>query len=146
MKNKPIGFAEILDGLSNTILVTESAGKPNLWRLGKQVGQAPNPLVNGGGWCRPASEIAVLAGSSADGVVIPGQYAINYTNGDDGTTYPHPYYGTDGTGQIYSFHPGGANALFVDGSVQFIKQTIDIRVLGRLVTRQGGETVSAADL
>jgi prepilin-type N-terminal cleavage/methylation domain-containing protein/prepilin-type processing-associated H-X9-DG protein len=146
-KNNPIRFADVLDGLSNTILVTESAGKPNLWRLGKQVGQAPSPLVNGGGWCRPASEIAVLAGASADGVVIPGQYAINRTNGDDdSTTYPHPYYGTDGTGQIYSFHPGGANALFVDGSVQFIKETIDIRVLGRLVTRSSGEVVSAAEL
>jgi prepilin-type N-terminal cleavage/methylation domain-containing protein/prepilin-type processing-associated H-X9-DG protein len=146
VKNASIKFADIRDGLSNTIHITESAGRPNLWRVGKQVGQAPTPLVNGGGWCRPASEIAVLAGSSADGVVIPGQYAINYTNGDDGTVYPNPYYGTDGTSQIYSFHPGGANALFVDGSVQFVKQNIDIRVLARLVTRNGGETASAADL
>src|SRR5262249_16848690 len=89
-KNQPIRFADVLDGLSNTILVTESAGRPNLWRVNKQIGQAPSPLVNGGGWCRPASEIAVLAGASTDGVVIPGTVPMNVTNGDDGSIYPHP--------------------------------------------------------
>ena len=37
--------------------------------------------------------------------------------------------------------PGGANAVFADGSVHFLKAGIDIRVFARLVTRAGGEVV-----
>jgi prepilin-type processing-associated H-X9-DG protein len=47
--------------------------------------------------------------------------------------------------EVYSFHPGGANAAFVDGSVHFARATIDIRVLARLITRAGGEVVSGND-
>ena len=43
--------------------------------------------------------------------------------------------------EIYSFHPGGANTAFADGSVRFLKTGLDIRVLARLVTRAGGEVV-----
>jgi prepilin-type processing-associated H-X9-DG protein len=46
---------------------------------------------------------------------------------------------------VYSFHPGGANAVFADGSVHFLKADINIRVLTALVTRAGGEVVSATD-
>ena len=142
-KNTTLRFADITDGLSNTLHVTESAGRPQIWRLGKQFGTVPVDQVNGGGWCRPATEIAALVGSDASGTVFPGPYALNVTNGEDlGPTYPHPYYGVDGTGQIYSFHSGGVNTLFVDGHVSFLTQNTSIRVLGRLVTRSGGETVS----
>ena len=37
---------------------------------------------------------------------------------------------------------GGANFLFVDGSVQFIKNTIALRVLEALGTPKGGERIS----
>jgi prepilin-type processing-associated H-X9-DG protein len=47
--------------------------------------------------------------------------------------------------EVYSFHPGGANALFADGSVRFLRAGMDIRILARLVTRAGGEVVSAGD-
>ena len=40
-----------------------------------------------------------------------------------------------------SSHPGGFNALFGDGSVRFIKRTIDLNVLRALITRAGGEVV-----
>ncbi len=39
--------------------------------------------------------------------------------------------------------PGGANFLFVDGSVRFIKNSIDSRVLKALSTPKGGEQVSS---
>jgi prepilin-type processing-associated H-X9-DG protein len=42
-----------------------------------------------------------------------------------------------------SFHPGGANFAFADGSVHFIKDSINMIVYQSLGTRGGGEVVSA---
>jgi prepilin-type N-terminal cleavage/methylation domain-containing protein/prepilin-type processing-associated H-X9-DG protein len=140
-KNEPgPRFADVLDGLSSTIFVAESAGRPQLWRVGKQVGSPPTPKVNGGGWARAATAFS-LEGSTADGSSSPGPCGINCTNGFDYQTYPDAYFGTDGTGQIYAFHPGGANALFGDGSVHFLHQSIPIATLAALITRSGGEVV-----
>jgi prepilin-type N-terminal cleavage/methylation domain-containing protein/prepilin-type processing-associated H-X9-DG protein len=144
-KTRKLKFADFVDGLSNTLHVTESAGKPDLYRAGKLVGTAPSTRVNGGGWARPASEIPLLIGSSPDGTTFPGPAGINATNGEQQTVYPDPYYGVDGTGQIYGFHSGGVNALFVDGSVHFLKQTLPMRTLAALVTRNGGEVLTTIE-
>jgi prepilin-type N-terminal cleavage/methylation domain-containing protein/prepilin-type processing-associated H-X9-DG protein len=140
-KATKLNFSAYSDGLSNTLLLTESAGRPNLYRNGKLV-QVANGLnrVNGGGWARPASELNILRGASQDGVTIPGPVGINATNGENLGTYPHPFYNVDGTGQIYGFHSGGVNALFGDGSVRFLRQSIPIRTLAAIVTRNAGET------
>ena len=42
-----------------------------------------------------------------------------------------------------SNHPGGCNVLFGDGSVKFIKGSIDIKIWWGLGTRNGGEVISA---
>jgi prepilin-type processing-associated H-X9-DG protein len=44
-----------------------------------------------------------------------------------------------------SKHPGGFNASFGDGSVRFIKRSINPQTLRALATRDGGEVVSAAE-
>ncbi|VTU02669.1 Uncharacterized protein OS=Pirellula staleyi (strain ATCC 27377 / DSM 6068 / ICPB 4128) GN=Psta_0603 PE=4 SV=1: N_methyl_2: SBP_bac_10 [Gemmataceae bacterium] len=144
-KTTKLNFNAFTDGLSNTLHLTESAGRPNIYRNGKLVVTASaSSRINGGGWCRPASELFILRGSDASGTTFPGTSAINVTNGEDlGATYPHPYYNTDGTGHIYGFHTGGVNALFCDGSVRFLRQNTDIRALISVVTRNGGETLSA---
>jgi prepilin-type N-terminal cleavage/methylation domain-containing protein/prepilin-type processing-associated H-X9-DG protein len=136
-------LANITDGTSNTILVAESAGRPNLWRGRIQIGAPPSARVNGGGWSRAATAFSI-EGSSADGTIFPGTCAVNCTNGEDITDYPDPYYGRDGSGAVYAFHTGGANAVFGDGSVHFIQQTVSIRVFAALVTRGGGE-INTAD-
>jgi prepilin-type processing-associated H-X9-DG protein len=41
-----------------------------------------------------------------------------------------------------SYHPGGFNALFADGSVRFIRNSINELTLRGLITRSGGEVVS----
>jgi prepilin-type processing-associated H-X9-DG protein len=42
-----------------------------------------------------------------------------------------------------SLHPGGANALFADGHVRFIRETISAPTWRSLGTRRGGEIVSS---
>jgi prepilin-type N-terminal cleavage/methylation domain-containing protein len=141
-KTVALKFANFTDGLSNTLHITESGGRPDVYRKRKLVVTAgqTNNRVNGGGWCRPASELNILRGASADGLTIPGPIAINATNGELLGSYPHPYYNVDGTGQIYSFHSAGTNALRVDGSVGFISASTSIRIVSALVTRSGAET------
>jgi len=119
--------AEVTDGTSHTILLAEDAGRNQLWRAGRFVEIG----AGGGAWAGAASEVA-LHGATADGAQIapsgggPWPCAINCTN----------------NGEVYSFHSGGANVALTDGSVRFVKQSMDIRVLAALVTRAGGETVA----
>jgi prepilin-type N-terminal cleavage/methylation domain-containing protein/prepilin-type processing-associated H-X9-DG protein len=143
-KTQKVRFGDITDGLSNTIHVTESAGKPSLYRNGRLVSSPPGFTsgVQGGGWCRPASEIPGFSGSSTDGTSFPGTCAVNCTNGQQVTSYPDPYWGTDGTGAVYGFHTGGVNTLLGDGSVRFIRQSVDVKTFAALVTRNGGETLN----
>jgi prepilin-type processing-associated H-X9-DG protein len=44
--------------------------------------------------------------------------------------------------EIYSWHTGGANVLFGDGSVRFMPDNTTATVIVALVTRAGGEAVS----
>ncbi|MEX2561396.1 MAG: DUF1559 domain-containing protein, partial [Pirellulales bacterium] len=44
--------------------------------------------------------------------------------------------------EISSYHPRGANALFADGSVHFLSDTLPPQTLQGLLTIQGGEQVS----
>ena len=44
---------------------------------------------------------------------------------------------------IFGHHPGGTPFSFADGSVRFIKETVDPKVLEMLITRDGGEVISS---
>jgi prepilin-type processing-associated H-X9-DG protein/prepilin-type N-terminal cleavage/methylation domain-containing protein len=116
---------DITDGTSNTILVAECAGRPTTWWAGRMV---PDVLAPGGPWASGANGFSV-AGSAPDGATRPGPCAVNCTN----------------YGELYSFHPGGANVVFADGSVRFLQAGISLRVLAALITRAGGEIVSPSD-
>ncbi len=136
-RNAKPTLSAVTDGLSNTIMYAESAGRPYLYREGRLVSEdLTKARVNGGAWCRPATEISI-DGSTKGGEVLPGPCAINCTNGEDfaNSSFPHPYYGSFGSGEAYSFHNGGANFAFGDGSVHFLSDDIDIREFARLVTR-----------
>ncbi|HEX8201052.1 MAG TPA: DUF1559 domain-containing protein [Isosphaeraceae bacterium] len=146
LKNLKSTFADVKDGLSNTILFAESAGRPSLYRKGGVLvdEDLTKHRVNAGGWARPASDFSV-DGSVASGATLPGPCALNCTNGDDIVTlgYPAPApYGTDGTGEVFAFHPSGANVLMGDGSVRFLRDSITIRTFAKLVTRGGREVIS----
>src|SRR5262245_45869025 len=113
---------DITDGASNTILLTEDAGRPRLWQAGER---GPDQTVTGGAWGAPVNGF-VVQGSNYDGTGLWGPCAINCTNDQE----------------VYSFHPGGANAVFADGSVHFLNAGMSIRILAALVTRAGGEVVT----
>jgi prepilin-type processing-associated H-X9-DG protein len=139
VKNGEPKLSDETDGLSNTILYAESAGRPYIYRNGKRIGDLPTDRLNAGGWSRPASDFMV-DGSTKDGLNPTGPCALNCTNGEAiGTTFPHPYHGTEGTAEAYAFHPAGGNFAFGDGSVRFISENIDIRVFAKQVTKSKGE-------
>ncbi len=121
-------YAEIVDGTSNTILVAEFAGKDKVWQNGINTGNQITPHLQGasgglGGWADTTSGNTKFTGSLPTGTSGPGACGVNCSN-DLG---------------LYSFHPGGANVAFVDGSVRFINQTIDIETLIAFITRNGGD-------
>jgi len=141
-KNGNPKFKDCTDGTSKTILYAESAGRPYVYRNGIKLYDDLNANhVNGGGWCRPASDFS-LDGSSYDGATFPGPCAINCTNGEDfGAAFPHAYYGSEGSSEAYSFHASGANFVFGDSSTRFIDSEISIKELAKFVTRAGSEVV-----
>ena len=120
-------ITDITDGTMNTILLTEDAGRPQLWRAGRAVPGA-DQAVSGGPWAGFATGITVM-GSSPDGTQRPGPCALNCTNDHE----------------VYCFHAAGANAVFADAHVQFLKGGMNVQVLAALVTRAGGEAVLAPD-
>jgi prepilin-type N-terminal cleavage/methylation domain-containing protein len=117
-------IADIIDGTSNTIMMAECAGRPQLWQGRRQV---PNRWLSGGPWA--SRNLLWGRGARPDGTAFLGKCAVNCTNDRE----------------VYSFHPTGANAVFAGGSVHFLKASIDIRVFARLVTRAGGEVVPDGD-
>jgi prepilin-type N-terminal cleavage/methylation domain-containing protein/prepilin-type processing-associated H-X9-DG protein len=117
-------YAEIVDGTSHTILLAEIAGKDTVWRNGKSTeSQIPGNVGGLGGWADATTSGTKFLGSIPDGTSGPGACGVNCSN-DHG---------------LYSFHPSGANAAFVDGSVRFINENIDIEALVGSITRNGGD-------
>jgi len=138
-------IGQCTDGLSKTIALVESAGRPAKYVRGKKFGSFATDRVNGGGWCRPASDLA-FKGAAADGSAVGSNatQAINVTNGENVTTaiFKGPEYGSEGSSDPYSFHPGLVNLVMGDGSVRSVSDDVTIRIFAALVTRAGGENVS----
>jgi prepilin-type N-terminal cleavage/methylation domain-containing protein/prepilin-type processing-associated H-X9-DG protein len=145
--NTQHSFAQVRDGLSNTLALVESAGRPYVYQKGVSLGSATSVHgVNGGGWPRPASDFT-FAASSKDGTTVPptslaGAVAVNGTNGGDvlanyNATSGAPYWGVYGTSQPYAFHTSGVNVVFGDGHVQLIGSSVSIPVFAAIVTIAG---------
>jgi prepilin-type processing-associated H-X9-DG protein len=125
-----IRYSDIQDGTSYTLLVVEMADKPNHWAAGKlseDRSNTPQMPALAGQWAAPNWNH--LRSYSADGKSSFGPCAVNCSNG----------------ASIYSFHEGGANSLFVDGSVRFLKAGMSQEMLVALVSIDGGEVLSPND-
>jgi prepilin-type processing-associated H-X9-DG protein len=112
---------DITDGTSKTFVIAEDAGRPDLYELGKITTKTAN---EGSGWADPDSGFSV-AGFAPTG-------SLSVINGTNNT-------------EVYSFHTGGAQFNFADGSARFVAENIDPVIFKALVTRSGNETVSASD-
>jgi prepilin-type N-terminal cleavage/methylation domain-containing protein/prepilin-type processing-associated H-X9-DG protein len=143
--NRPIRYADILDGSSNTLLVGERHNTKNLtygaWFAG--CGQF--------GYGLPQGDEQRGSGDVVLGVREINSQHNGYPELDSCPAGPYhfvpPNTIRDSTGAInfecdtfhyWSWHTGGANFLYADGSVHFLAYAAD-SVLDAMGTRAGGE-------
>jgi prepilin-type N-terminal cleavage/methylation domain-containing protein/prepilin-type processing-associated H-X9-DG protein len=147
LKDGKTAVSEVTDGLSNTIAVIECAGRDE--RFVSQFFEGQYPLIRGAGpsggptarhrywrWADPGSAFGTSGQPNNKGV--PTNEGVPWptttvTAGNQAGANEEPY----------SFHPGGVNALFGDGSVRFVKDTVNLVALRSILSLAGGETVSS---
>ncbi len=141
---------EIVDGLSNTMFFTEDVGRSETFNTVKYddvqvTGPAP------GTWTAATTKrvgYRWAEGDSANGVSgppgatygTPNLKVINNNSKVFGGGTPCPW-GTNNCGpndEVFSFHNQGANCLFGDGSVKFIREDIDPVQMRYLITPTEG--------
>jgi prepilin-type N-terminal cleavage/methylation domain-containing protein/prepilin-type processing-associated H-X9-DG protein len=150
LKNSKTAIAEIIDGTSNTIAIAEDAGVDPRYLC---------PYTDAGynttyGWTSAYNSLSSSAGKPrrswrwadpGNAIGISGQINNPYRPMFLSTTFNTSGITSDAgaNDEIYSYHSGGANCLFGDGSVKFVKATINVVILRSLVTLNGGEVVSS---
>jgi prepilin-type N-terminal cleavage/methylation domain-containing protein/prepilin-type processing-associated H-X9-DG protein len=131
--NKSIGVQSITDGTSNTLLMSEVVVGTNKGNNSDHRGDIYNDDYN----C--TMFMAVTPPNSR----IPDQHgATTYCQYPNALNPP-----CNANSPVFnaarSFHSGGVNASLCDGSVRFVKNSINVATWRALSTTQGGEVVSA---
>ncbi|WP_250847046.1 DUF1559 family PulG-like putative transporter [Aquisphaera insulae] len=138
--------SEVTDGLSQTICVVESAGRDARFLSGfgedaylpnkPKVRNVPPGQRRFWRWAEAAG--GVVSSTSPNNKGMPQHEANQYPGSG-------PTAGTDAgpNDEIYAFHPGGANVLMGDGSVRFLKESVNILAQRSLITLSGSEVISA---
>jgi prepilin-type N-terminal cleavage/methylation domain-containing protein/prepilin-type processing-associated H-X9-DG protein len=125
-------ITDITDGTSSTLLITEQAGRADFYILGRK--QASNAglsqVANWGPWA--GYQVFQFNQFGSDGIT------------KDGPGGPCTINCNNSMG-VYAFHTGGANAVFADGSVRFLRQGMHPNTLFGIVTCNGGEVLADSD-
>lgn len=119
LREHPTRTADVIDGLSNTILLSEDAGRPERYQFGRYRGGLE---VTGSPWATPDGrfDVNMVCGGGEFG---RGGQMMNCTNNNE----------------LYSFHPTGAEFLYADGSTKFVGEKIDPDVLISLLTSDAAD-------
>jgi prepilin-type N-terminal cleavage/methylation domain-containing protein/prepilin-type processing-associated H-X9-DG protein len=137
-RNSRVRYAGVTDGLSNTVFASEKS--PYLadatW-----VGIIP-------GYRHFAYNAFASIGTGGPGLNYdyPGAILASHSGPSlyEAPQVIHPPNSPVGhTDEFYSLHPGGVNVLMGDGSVRFVKQSINLVAWQDLSSRSGGEVISA---
>ncbi|MCU0709684.1 MAG: DUF1559 domain-containing protein [Pirellula sp.] len=135
-----VKLSAILDGLSNTIVIGEGAGRPSMFVNGRRMNN-PRPgniafglrvTADGWGWAD------INGGFSVDGSNAMGLQ--NNTSSSGNTTIVGScFMNCTNDSEFYSFHGSGAHFVFGDGSVQYLAQSIAGPTFVALCTRDYGD-------
>jgi prepilin-type N-terminal cleavage/methylation domain-containing protein/prepilin-type processing-associated H-X9-DG protein len=143
-------FAEVTDGLSNTIMVAElRAGKTALdprgvWALGVP----SSSIVNAGRDATNPTPNNRLGDADSSGGYHFGdelEYCTSkYANPTQGSVDGMGCYGNTlmTSAQSRSLHPGGVNICMGDGSVRFLKNSIDQVTWCELISKADGNVIT----
>ena len=126
----------VFDGVSNTLLLVELAGRPEAWQTNIRVATNGFPVVPnsgnantvGAGWGNPYNGENWVSGSLYDGTGAQGPCMINCTNVTDRG--------------IYGFHTNGAAVVMGDGSVRFLTSSMNPKNFVYMITARKGEIIS----
>jgi len=121
-RNSQIRFADVTDGLSQTLAGGERTNAVYLTIIGSTNHYDLETVWSGAIKENPVDD-------HAHTTLFQAAYLINSPKFDD----------RDST----SYHAGGSNYLFADGSVKFIKLSIDPTIYQGLGSRAGGEVIGA---
>ncbi|WZP00105.1 DUF1559 domain-containing protein [Isosphaeraceae bacterium EP7] len=134
--NSATSPASILDGMSQTLMVGERSRNVSdaAWA---SFGHTPIQLYNKPGWPTQTTVSSVF--------LVLGRTGGPKSDYENDTPHPAMFNAPDaGPDTFWSQHPGGCGFLMCDGSVRFLKSTMQFPVFQALSTRSGGEIVDGS--
>ena len=153
LKQGATRLAEVTDGLSSTIAFGEDAGRTEYFLSPYTEISANGGDPRGMGPYGPNQEKRYWRWAEPDaGFGVSGMPNNSFRPMQEQSAWqnaPGPLLTAGNNGgandELFSYHSGGINLLFGDGSVKFVKSSVNVVVLRKLVTLNGGEVVSASD-
>jgi prepilin-type N-terminal cleavage/methylation domain-containing protein/prepilin-type processing-associated H-X9-DG protein len=133
-RNSQNTFANVVDGLSNTIFVGERSGNhsPSTWTGAVTGGRCPAWMAT-----QPPAPYSPPPGPAYDNADFDEALVLAHGNATHVPSADFPIFDADTFYSLHSAH--GANFLFGDGSVHFLSSSIDPRTFQALCTISGGE-------
>lgn len=134
---------DIADGLSNTIGLTEDCGRGETFKTEKYLDPVAGGPRKGWRWGEPDTGNGI---SGPKGATVGVQIINNNATPFGGTsTCPWTQNNCGPNDEPFSFHPNGVHALYMDGHVGFVKNTITNIQLRQLLTPSDGDGSPAFD-